>query len=317
LDVVGQNYRESEILAAHQQKKTRKILGTENGHERTMWLPMRDNAPYAGQFLWSGIDYLGESRQWPTVAYNSGLLDRTATPRPLAFQRQSWWSNQPMVYVARRVAATPALPTDPGYDPAGERRPQVLFSDWTPRNPGPHEENVEVYSNCEQVELFLNGKSLGGKSKPTDDSSRNWKVPFAAGTLKAVGTNNGRLAASYELRTAGKPAQILLAADRSAIAPVWDDVAYVNVTVVDDHGVLIPNAGDLITFGIKGPGVIGAVDSANNNSHEAFQAHQRKAFQGRCFAMLKAKASAGQITLEATAPGLKSSSIIIKAVAAR
>ena len=94
LDVVGQNYRENEILAAHQQKPARKILGTENGHDRTVWLPLRDNPPYAGQFLWSGIDYLGESRQWPTVAYNSGLLDRTATPRPLAFQRQSWWSDK-------------------------------------------------------------------------------------------------------------------------------------------------------------------------------------------------------------------------------
>src|SRR6266496_839543 len=71
LDVVGQNYRENEILAAHRQKPSRKILGTENGHDRTVWLPLRDNPPYAGQFLWSGIDYLGESRAWPTIAYNS------------------------------------------------------------------------------------------------------------------------------------------------------------------------------------------------------------------------------------------------------
>jgi beta-galactosidase len=322
LDVVGQNYRENEILAAHRQKPTRKILGTENGHDLTAWLPMRDNPPYAGQFLWSGIDYLGESRQWPTVAYNSGLLDRTATPRPLAFQRMSWWSDRPMVYVARRTAPTPKpmLGTDPGYDPAADRRPQVLFSDWTPRNTGPHEENVEVYSNCEQVELFLNDKSLGTQSKPPDDSPRNWKVPFAPGTLKAVGRNNGRLVtlvASYELRTAGKPTQILLAVDRSAIAPVWDDVAYITATVADENGVLVPNAGDLISFSIQGPGVIAAVDSGNNNSHESFQATERKAYQGRCFAMVKAKASSGRIRLEASSPGLKSSSISINAVAKR
>src|SRR2546426_9298925 len=317
LDVVGQNYRENEILAAHRQKRTRKILGTENGHERTMWLPMRDNPPYAGQFLWSGIDYLGESRQWPTGAYNSGLLDRTATARPLAFQRQSWWSNQPMVYVTRRVAPTPALPTDPGYDPAAERRPQVLFSDWTPRNRAPHEENVEVYSNCEQVELFLNGQSLGAKSKPADDSPRNWKVLFAAGALKAVGTNSDRIAASYELRTAGKPAQILLVADHKILAPVWDDVVYVRASIVDENGVIVPNAGDLITFRISGPGVIAAVDSGNNNSHEPFQATERKAYQGSCFVMLKAKPSSGRITLEASAAGLKSSSITINAVATR
>lgn len=313
LDVVGQNYRENEILAAHKQKPTRKILGTENGHDRSAWLPMRDNPPYAGQFLWSGIDYLGESRQWPSIAFNFGLLDRTATPRPLAFQRQSWWSEQPMVYLARRVAPTPMTPTDPGYDPAQERRPQVLFSDWTPRNTNPHEEEVEVYSNCEQVELFLNGKSLGQKTKPDNDSARIWKVAFTPGTLRGVGRNKGQIVASYELRTAGKPARIALAADRNTLAPVWDDVVYVTATVVDENGVMVPNAGDLITFTTTGPGVISAVDSGNNNSHEPFQASERRAYQGRCFAMVKATASSGRITITASAPGLKSHAIMIAA----
>lgn len=314
LDVVGQNYRESEILAAHKQKPTRKILGTENGHDRTVWLPLRDNQPYAGQFLWSGFDYLGESRQWPTVAYNSGLLDRTATPRPLAFQRQSWWSEEPMVYIARRVAPTPMLPTDPGYDSAQERRPQVLFSDWTPRNSNPHEEEVEVYSNCEQIVLFLNGKSLGERRKPADDSPRIWKMSFIPGTLRAVAKNKGRVVASHELRTAGKPARIVLASDRSVLAPVWDDVVYVTATVVDEAGVLVPYAADLITFTTTGPGVVAAVDSGNNNSHEPFRASERRAYQGSCFAMIKATVASGQITIKASAPGLKSGSITIDAV---
>ena len=314
LDVVGQNYRENEILAAHQQKPTRKILGTENTHDRSAWVALRDNAPYAGQFLWSGIDYLGESRQWPTVAHNSGLLDRTATPRPLGFQRQSWWSNQPMVYITRRVAPTPQLPTDPGYDPLQERRPQVLFTDWTPRNPGPHEENVEVYSNCEEVELFLNGNSLGSKPRPADDSPRIWKVPFEAGTLKAIGRNRGKQVATYELRTAGPPARIVLTADRQRIAPSWDDVSYVTATVVDKDGVIVPNARDLISFTLEGPGVIAAVDSADNNSHEPFQATERRAYQGRCFAMIKAKSGSGKITLTASAEGLAAGDITIDAV---
>ena len=317
LDVVGQNYRENEILAAHSQKPSRKILGTENGHDRTVWLSLRDNPPYAGQFLWSGIDYLGESRQWPTVAYNSGLLDRTGVPRPLAFQRQSWWSDKPMVYIARRVAPTALLPTDPGYGTAAqERRPTVLFSDWTPRNPGPHDENVEVYSNCEQVELFLNGKSLGAKPRPADDAPRVWNVPFAPGMLKAIGANFGKEAATYELRTAGRPTRILLSVDRASIAPIWDDVSYVTATVADDNGVILPNSNDLISFKIGGPGVIAAVDSADNNSHEPFQATARRAHRGRCFAMIKATA-AGKIALEASAPGLKNASVIIDVIAAK
>jgi beta-galactosidase len=316
LDVVGQNYRENEILAAHQQTPSRKILGTENGHDRIVWLALRDNPPYAGQFLWSGIDYLGESRQWPTVASSSGLLDRTGTPRPLAFQRQSWWSAKPMVYIARRVAPTPLAPTDPGYGTSvQERRPQVLLSDWTPRSMESHDEAVEVYSNCEQVELFLNGKSLSMKARPSDDSPRTWKLLFTPGTLEALGINRGKTVARYELRTAGRPSTIMLAADRNILAPAWDNVVYITATVVDENGVIVPGANDLITFKVTGPGVVAAVDSADNNSHEPFQASERKAYQGRCVALLKASAPSGRITLTASAPGLTSGSITINAVA--
>ncbi|MET0647898.1 MAG: glycoside hydrolase family 2 TIM barrel-domain containing protein, partial [Pyrinomonadaceae bacterium] len=141
LDVVGQNYREQEILAAYRQKPSRKILGTENTHVREQWLALRDNPPYSGQFLWTGIDYLGESPGWPMVAENFGLLDRTSTPRPRAFQRLSWWGTVPTVHAARRVAHAPASPTDPGY--GLDRHPQVLFADWTPKDLSPHEEEVE------------------------------------------------------------------------------------------------------------------------------------------------------------------------------
>jgi beta-galactosidase len=311
LDVIGQNYREKEILAAHEQKPTRKILGTENTHDRNQWLAMRDNPPYSGQFIWTGIDYLGESPGWPLVAFNFGLLDRTGMPRPIAFQRQSWWSDKPMVHVTRRVAPTPIAPTDPGY--GQDRRPQVLFSDWTPRSREPHEEQVEVYSNCEQVELFLNGVSLGTKPRPADDAPRNWSVPFAPGTLKAVGMNNGKAVAIHELRTAGKPAQIVLSADRASLAPTWDDVVYVAARVVDKDGVLVPDAGNLITFKVSGPGRLSAVDSADNSSHEPFQASERMAYQGICFAMLKADGPTGRITLTASSPGLAGASIDIRA----
>jgi beta-galactosidase len=219
-----------------------------------------------------------------------------------------------MVFITRRTAPTALSPTDPGYEPDLQRRQQVLFADWTPADSNSHDENVEAYSNCDQVELFLNGKSLGEKARPADDSPRTWKVPFVPGTLKAVGKNSGRRVASYELRTAGKPAKIALVADRNSLTPVWDDVVYVAASVVDENGVLVPNAGDLIDFKISGPGVIAAVESANNNGHEPFQASERHAYQGRCFAILKATRVPGRITIEASASGLKSSSITIDAV---
>jgi beta-galactosidase len=312
LDVVGQNYRENEILAAYKQKPTRKILGTENRHDRVAWLALRDNKPYAGQFLWTGIDYLGESPRWPTVSHSSGLLDLTGTIRPLGFERQSWWSDKPMVFITRRIAPTALSPTDPGYEPDLQRRQQVLFSDWNPRDMGAHDETVEVYSNCGEVELFLNGKSLGVKPLPPDASPRSWKVPFAPGSLKAVASNKGKVVA-HELVTAGKPAKVVLLAERSTLARGWDDVSYVSARVVDERGVMVPTASDLITFKIAGPGVIAAVESGDNQSHEPFQATERRAYQGLCFAMVKARASTGVITITASAPGLISGSTKIRA----
>jgi beta-galactosidase len=315
LDVVGQNYRENEILAAHRQKPSRKIIGTENGMTLPAWLALRDNPPYAGQFLWAGIDYLGESRHWPVVDNNQGLLDRTDAPRPIAFQRQSWWSDEPMVHITRRVARAEAAIIDPGYGNDPLRRPQVLFSDWTPRNLVAHEENVEVYSNCEQVELVLNGKSLGSKPRPADDSPRVWQVPFAPGTLKAIGSNGGLVFASDELKTAGKPAKILLSTDHDHLSSDWNDVSYITATVADENGVPVPDARDEIAFAIEGPGVIAAVDSADGASHEPFQATKRRAYQGRCVAILKATAGTGPITLTATAPDLARGSITIETAA--
>jgi beta-galactosidase len=312
LDIVGQNYRENEILAAHESIPTRKILGTENGHDRKVWLALRDNPPYAGQFLWSGIDYLGESRRWPVIAAGSGLLDRTGTPRPRAFERQSWWSDKPMVYICRRLEIDAATPSDPGFNPLMRR--QTQFSDWTPHNTEPHNEAVEVYSNCEQVELILNKKSLGSKSLPPDASARTWKVPFERGTIKAIAKNKNYIVASHELRTAGKPSKIVLKADRPNLTPDWDDLAYVEATVVDREGIPVPDAADMIAFKVAGAGLITAVDNGDNSSHEPFRANKRHAYQGHCFAIIKANTS-GNITIEASAEGLASGSTKIHVTA--
>jgi Glycoside hydrolase family 2 C-terminal domain 5/Domain of unknown function (DUF4982) len=230
-------------------------------------------------------------------------------PSGVGWYRKSWWSEKPMVYIARRVARTPLAPTDPGYNPIDERRPQVLFSDWTPKNLQPHKENVEVYSNCEEVELFLNGKSLGRQPLPRDDSPRVWKVSFAPGNIKAMGLNKGKVAASYVLPTAGKPARILLTANKNSVVYDWNDVVFVNVSIVDENGVLVPNAENSIDFKIEGAGFVAAVDSANSNSHEPYQATQRKAYQGKCLALIKATVASGKIKLTATSANLQSASV--------
>jgi len=312
LDVVGQNYREKEILAAHEQKPSRKILGTENTHDRNQWVAVRDHAAYAGQFLWTGIDYLGESRRWPVIGHGSGLLDRTGWIRPLGRERESWWSAAPMVAITRRISRTDEMPTDPGYG-AEERHTQVLFSDWTPKNISPHEENVEIYSNCKEVELFLNNQSLGVKNIKADAAPRNWSVPFAPGKIKAVARNAGKIVATDELTTAGKPAKLVLSTEAEKVSPSFDDVAIVRAKIVDANGIEIPRANDLIAFKVSGPGVIAAVDNGDNASHELFQTGSRHAFQGECVAFVKATAASGKITLTATAAELDAGTITLKA----
>jgi len=315
LDVIGTNYRDQELLDAWRAKPGRKIVGTEQGHDRRTWLACRDNPQHSGQFLWAGVDYLGESRSWPRIGYAGGLLDRTGTIKPTAYERQSWWSDQPMVRIVRRVAPNDVLPEDPGWG-GEERFTQVQFADWSPRKTEPHEENVEVYSNCDEVELFLNGKSLGTKSINADAAPRNWKVTFEPGLITAVARNKGQLVATNELRTAGKPMKIALSVETTSpgnlLSPVWDDVAFVTARVVDENGVTIPNARDVISFALDGPGVIAAVDNGDNLSTELFQASQRRAYQGRCVAFVKATATRGRISVTASAPGLEAGKISLE-----
>jgi beta-galactosidase len=217
-----------------------------------------------------------------------------------------------MVRIMRRTAPNDRMPTDPGYG-GPELHTQVQFADWTSRNAAPHDETVEAYSNCEEVELFLNGKSLGTKKINADASPRIWKVPFTAGTLRAVARNEkGTVVATDELRTAGKAMKIILSTETKKLTPGFDGVAIVRARIVDANGITVPRADDLVSFSVTGPGVIACVDSGDTVSHELFQASERHAFQGECVAFVKASASAGNIIITATAPGLASSAIAIK-----
>ncbi len=315
LDVIGTNYRDTELIEAWRAKPGRKIIGTEQQHNRQTWLTLRDNPAEAGQFLWTGVDYLGESRAWPVVSSGSGLIDRTGAIKPMGLERQSWWSSKPIVSLARRTAPSQFAPGDPGFVPLNRR--QVQFADWSPANREPHDENVEVYSNCESVELFLNDKSLGAQPLKADASPRAWTVPFASGVLRAVAKNQGAIVATSELHTAGAPARVVLSASRTKLAPTFEDVVAVTALVVDANGTVVPAADNLVSFSITGPGTVVATDNADNTSHESFQASERHAFRGRCVAFVRATATSGNLLLTASAPGLAPGKISFAAVAPR
>ena len=310
LDVIGTNYRDQELLQAWKDKAGRKIVGTEQGHERSTWLACRDNPQHSGQFLWCGIDYLGESRSWPLTVFNAGLLDRAGFIQPRGYERQSWWSEKPVVHIFRRIARTEETPADPGYEALEWKRLQVLFPDWNPTSTEPHQENVEVYTNAGEVELLLNGKSLGKKSARKDGGSLNWNVAYEPGALQAIAFKDGKEVARHELRTAGSAAKLALLADRTSLGLDWNDVSHVEIRMVDENGTLVPSASDLVKFEIEGPGKIIAVDSGSVVSIEPFQAMQRQAYQGRCLAIVRATGK-GPIRLTAKAGNLPAATITI------
>ncbi|MDP9173482.1 MAG: DUF4982 domain-containing protein [Planctomycetota bacterium] len=175
----------------------------------------------------------------------------------------------------------------------------------------PNDWSIEVYSNCQSVELQLNGKSLGAQDKPADDSPRVWKVPFQAGSLKAIASNDGKAVATDELRTAGQPAKIILSADQDKLPADWNHVAFVRATVVDENGITVPSATEMVTFKLSGPGEIAAVDNGDPACHESFKSSQHSAYRGICYAIIRADSAAGPITLTATAPDLAPSSVTI------
>ena len=329
LDVIGQNYREQEILKAHADKPTRAIVGTENTHVKEQWVAMRDHPEYSGQFLWTGVDYLGEAGLWPAIGSGSGLLLTTSLPRARAYERQSWWTTAPMVHIARRVAIAQKSPPDPGYEapnaPAPTRFTQPLVLDWTPADQSPHTENIEIYTNAEEVELFLNDKSLGTQKLHPDASPITFEVPYAPGTLKAIARTAGKEVATDTLRTAGKPARLILtnALDPQAkpttatLTPDWNDITYVTATLLDANGTPVPDTTTVVHFKTTGPASIIAVDNGNLLDHDPFHADQRKLYDGSALAILRATAPTGDITIIATVDGLSPATLKLKAAPAK
>ena len=194
LDIVGYNYQESRYADDHAKYPRRVIFGSETSHAFDNWAVVRDHPYVAGQFLWTGIDYLGEARAFPNRANGAGLLDLAGFKKPAAWFRQSLWSSAPMVYLASAPAAE-AGGAAPGRGARLEER-------WT--WPAGSTVTVFAYTNAAEVELSLNGRSLGTKRlAEAAGGVLSWTVPYAPGVLKAVATTGGKAVADFALRTAG------------------------------------------------------------------------------------------------------------------
>ena len=251
-------------------------------HEET-WKIIKKYNFLSGLFIWTGFDYLGEPTPYPWPARSSyfGIVDLAGFPKDVYYMYQSEWTNKPVLHLL----------------PHWNWKPGQLVDVWA------------YYSQADEVELFLNGKSLGIKKKQGDDLHVAWKVKFEPGTLKAVSRKNGKIVLSQEVHTAGAPAEIQLVTDRKSIHADGNDLAFITVKVLDKDGNIVPDADNLVTFKVKGLVDIAGVDNGSQISMEPFKANHRKAFHGMCLLIVRSRKTKGEVLVKASSNGLKPSTL--------
>jgi len=298
LDVDGYNYQELRYAADHQKYPQRIIYGSENSHQFSAWEAVRTNDFIAGQFLWTGADYLGEANKWPNRASGAGLLDLCGFKKPLAWFRQSLWSDQPIVYLCVSTSY-------------GGRRGFGGVESWN----WPTNSTVTVlcFANCPEVTLTLNGNVIGTqKISNAERGILRWKIPYMPGILQAVGRDDGHEVARYSLQTAGEPASIKLLPDLTQLHADGKDICHLEFQIVDAHGVRVPDAAPEVTFECNGPAKLLGLGNGDVNSVEDCKTNRHAAFEGRGLAILQATTTSGDITVKATAPGLEPASITLQ-----
>ncbi len=256
---------------------------------QTSLLAVKNHPWVAGEFVWTGFDYIGEPTpyNWPARSSYFGIVDLAGFPKDRFYIYQSQWTDKPMVHL---------LPHWNWEEFAGKEIP------------------VWAFTNADSVELFLNGKSLGIR-EPKDlvQLHYEWKVPFEPGTLKAVAKKNGQIVATDEVVTAGPPAKLELTADRSTIHADGDDLSFVTAKVLDQDGHICPNADNEISFSLEGPATIAGLENGDPTNHEPFQnTKSRKAFHGLALAIVRVTETGGTATLTATADGLSPATITVQ-----
>jgi beta-galactosidase len=255
-------------------------------HEEN-WKTIKKQDFMAGTFIWTGFDYIGEPDPYPYPARSSyfGIVDLAGLPKDVYYMYQSEWSNKTVLHI---------------------------FPHWNWKK----DQEVEVwayYNNADEVELFLNGKSLGKKAKQNDDLHISWRVKFEPGTIKAVSRKNGKVVLEKEIHTAGEASKIDLKADKTAIKNDTYDLVYVTVSLVDKDRNLLPNATDLINFEVSGGGKLVGVDNGYQANLDSFKASSCKLFSGKCIAIIQSNGKKENIQLKASTGNLPASVIEVKA----
>jgi beta-galactosidase len=288
------------------------------------WKKVLEKPYVLGAFVWTAFDYIGEASigwrgYWPdknifpwTLAY-CGDIDICGNKRPAAYYREALWKkNQLSLFVTPPVST---FPLNASKEDWSKWHWHDVVQSWNHEGFENKLLDVSAYSSCDEVELFFNNKSLG--RKPTNFSvkhSATWQVPYAAGTLKAIGYSGNKPVSESALQTSGKTNAIKMTADRSKITADGQDLSYVQINLTDAKGVINPNAENLVKFELDGPGEIIGVGNGKPTSLESYQLPQRKAWQGQCLVIIKSTREAGTVTLKAKSDGMPEARVTIQAV---
>ena len=303
LDVTGYNYQESRYAADHQKYPKRIIYGSENGMSLEAWKAVADNDYVIGQFLWTGYEYMGEAGQFPSRHSTSGIIDLAGNKKPEFYFRQSLWSEKPMIFIGTTDHVTDNNQGDlwahKSVDPVWNWNPdQSIF--------------VNVFTNCEEAELFLNNKSLGIK-KLADFKNRTitWEVPFESGKLKAVARTSGKDLAAYELNTTTKPVRIAAKSNVIKLKGDKEDIANVFVNLCDESGNTVYSAENEITCEVTGPVRILGMEDSNPKNIESYKDNIQHAYHGKLLIYLQSLDKSGKAVIKLSSPGLQGTSVEI------
>jgi beta-galactosidase len=324
LDIGGYNYLPDKYESDHARNPKRVMMATESYPKDFFdyWSLVEKHPYIIGDFVWTAMDYLGESgighstlsnekdsflMPWPWFNAWCGDIDVCGFKKPQSHYRDVVWRRSQI----EMMVHTP-MPDGVWERVSGWGWPDETRSwNWPGREGKPSQ--VSVYSRCDTVRLELNGKVIG--EKPVSAATKltaKFDVPYQAGELRAVGLSGGKPVASAILRTAGEPVEIRLTADRSTIRADRNDLSYVTVEVVDRRGTVVPDAAIPVRFTLTGAGELAATGSAAPNDASSFHLPIRKTYEGRCLAILRPQDDAGKITLRAEADGLKPATIVVR-----
>ena len=257
-----------------------------NNHEET-WDIVKHNDFVGGQFIWTGWDYIGEPTpyQFPARSSYFGIIDLAGFPKDIYYFYQSEWTDKPVLH---------------------------LFPHWN-WLPGQTIDMWCYYNNADEVELFVNGKSQGVRSKADSHQYHvMWRVTFEPGEVSVVARKDGRQVGEQTIRTAGQPHHLELSADRSVLTADGRSMAFVEVSVVDADGNLCPCAENQVFFDVEGEAVIAGVDNGAQASSERFKDNKRKAFAGRCLVVLQSTDNAGDVTLTARTVDMPAATLTLR-----